>query len=98
MKLAEFCHRVGAPYRDTRYVLGRGVATDPGRGEHRDLDSAQAFWQAIVLKLKASGVKVPVAARVADFAQIGVRQLTEVNLGRDVTAERREVGGGVTAQ
>ena len=78
MKLGDFCDRLGVPYRDARYVLERGVlpdgvSADPGRGEHRDLDPAQAFWLGIVLKLKASGVKVPIAARVADFARDGVR-------------------------
>ncbi len=78
MKLSEFCQRIDVQYRHARYVLEQGilpagVADQPGRGEHRDLDSAQAFWLAIVLKLKASGVQAPVAGQVAEFAREGVQ-------------------------
>ena len=78
MKLAEFCRRIDVPYRHARYVLEQGILPDgvadqPGRGEHRDLDPAQAFWLAIVLKLKASGVQAPVAGQVADFVREGVQ-------------------------
>jgi len=78
MKVGEFCGRVGVEYRHVRYaleqgILPAGVATAPGRGGHRDLDPAQAFWLAIVLKLKASGVKTPLAGQIADFAREGVR-------------------------
>lgn len=78
MKVGEFCNKLGVEPRQARYVLEQGilptgVATDPGRGEHRDLDPAQAFWLGVVLKLKASGVKTPRAGEIADFARDGVR-------------------------
>lgn len=78
MKVGEFCDRLGVPYRHVRYVLEegilpKGVAVEPGRGEHRDLDPVQAFWLGIVLKLKESGVKTPLAGQIADFARDGVR-------------------------
>lgn len=81
MKLAEFCRRIDVPYRHARYVLEQGilpagVADQPGRGEHRDLDPTQAFWLAVVLKLKASGVQAPVAGQVADFVREGVQGIT----------------------
>jgi hypothetical protein len=78
MRVSELSERLGVPYRDVRYVLEQGVLPtgvdeSPGRGEHRDLTAAQAFWLAIVLVLKQSGMKVPVAGRVADFAKRAVK-------------------------
>jgi hypothetical protein len=87
MKVGVFCRRLGLEPRHARYVLEQGilpvgVASDPGRGEHRDLDSAQAFWLGVVLKLKASGVKTPRAGEIADFAREGVRgDRPELELG-----------------
>lgn len=82
MKLAEFSQRLGVPYRQVRYVLEqgilpRGVQDNPGRGEHRDLAPAQAFWLGIVLMLKQNGVQAPMAGQIADFARQGVRGLTQ---------------------
>jgi hypothetical protein len=78
MRVSELSERLGVGYRDVRYVMEQGVLPagvdeSPGRGEHRDLTPAQAFWLAIVLVLKRSGVKVPVAGRVADFARRAVK-------------------------
>ncbi|REJ97680.1 MAG: hypothetical protein DWQ35_01390 [Planctomycetota bacterium] len=73
MQVAELTRRLGVPYRHVRYVLEqgilpKGVAESPGRGEHRDLTPAQAFWLAIVLVLKENGVKTPMAGKLADHA------------------------------
>lgn len=78
MKLGELCRRLDVPPRHARYVLEQGIHPtgvngQPGRGEHRDLDPAQAFWLGIVLKLKASGVQAPVAGQVAEFVREGVQ-------------------------
>lgn len=78
MRVSELSERLGVPYRDVRYVLEQGVLPagvneNPGRGEHRDLTPAQAFWLAIVLVLKQNGLKVPVAGVVAEFAKRAVK-------------------------
>lgn len=77
MRVAELSERLKVPYRDVRYVLEqghlpKGVEESPGKGEHRELDPAQAFWLAIVLKLKQSGLRTPLAAAIADFAKTAV--------------------------
>ena len=71
MRVGELCRRLGVPARQLRYVLEEGhrppgVADAPGRGDHRELDPAQTFWLAVVLALKQTGVRTPVAARLAD--------------------------------
>ena len=78
MLLGELCRRIGAPPRHARYlleegILPAGVEPEPGHGNHRRLSPAQAFWLAIVLRLKASGVQAPLAARIADYAREVVR-------------------------
>jgi hypothetical protein len=87
MKVGEMTTRLAVPYRQVRYVLEqgilpKGVNADPGRGDHRELDHAQAFWLAIVLKLKMSGLKTSMAKQVADFAEEGVRGIA-ANLNWD---------------
>src|SRR5436305_15234084 len=87
MKVGEFCQRLGVPYRHARYaleegILPAGVAPEPGRGEHRDLAPAQAFWLSVVLKLKQNGIKTPLAGQIADFALEGARGIGS-NLGWD---------------
>jgi hypothetical protein len=82
VQVAELCRRLGVPYRHVRYVLEegvlpRGVAENPGRGEHRDLDPGQAFWLGIVLKLKQSGVTTTLAAKIADYTKLAVRGITQ---------------------
>src|SRR4051794_14022351 len=76
--LGELCRRIDANYRDARYLLEQGllpegVDPEPGHGHHRRLTPAQAYWLAIVLKLKGSGVRAPLAARIADYAREAVR-------------------------
>src|SRR4051812_7541976 len=80
--LGELSRRLDPPYRHARYVLEEGllpegVQPDPERGHHRQLTPAQAFWLGIVLKLKQSAVKAPLAAQIADFAKEAVRAVTQ---------------------
>lgn len=73
-QLQELCQRLNVAYRDGRYVCEKnwlpvGVASEPGRGNHRQLNPRQAVWLGIVLKLKACGVRTEMAARIAGFAE-----------------------------
>lgn len=82
MQLGELCERLEVPYRHARYILERGILPggvdrNPDRGNHRQLNSAQAFWLGIVLKLKESGVKAPLAGQVANYAEESVRTITQ---------------------
>ncbi|MFT5322185.1 MAG: hypothetical protein ACI8P0_000020 [Planctomycetaceae bacterium] len=74
IKLSEFCRRLDVKQRDVRYVLHHGmvpdgVAEDPGQGNHRTFNAEQAFWLAIVIKLKAAGLKPRQAADIADWSK-----------------------------
>ena len=74
LKLRALCDRIGENYRDARYVLAhgmvpKGVKRDPGRGKHRVFNHWEAFWLAIVLKLKSAGVKPKLAAEMAGWSQ-----------------------------
>lgn len=82
MKVGELARRLEVPYRDVRYVLERGalpsgLPAGPGRGAHRDLGPAQAFWLAIVLAFKRCGVSVPEAKAMADLAREAVANLAQ---------------------
>jgi hypothetical protein len=82
MRVSELAQRLSVPYRDVRYVLEqgilpKGVEKHPGRGEHRELDPAQAFWLAIVLNLKSIGIRTPVAGEIADFTRQWLRSTTQ---------------------
>ncbi len=84
MKVGELCRRLSVPYRHVRYVLEegllpRGVKVSPDRGHHRDLEPAQAFWLGMVLRLKTSGVKTPLAVRMADFARSAMQGMTQLS-------------------
>ena len=74
LKLRAFCDRIGANYRDARYVLAHGmvpegVKTDPGRGKHRVFGDREAFWLAILLKLKVAGIKPKLAVEMANWSE-----------------------------
>jgi len=74
IKLSEFCRRLDVKQRDARYVLHHGVVPDgvaeePGQGNHRTFNAEQAFWLAIVIKLKAAGLKPRQAADIADWSK-----------------------------
>ena len=89
IKLKDFCQLLEIEDRDVRYILEqghvpKGVAERPMTGNHREFGPDQAFWLAIVLKLKHTGLKTPLAARVADFAARAVRATTQ-NLSWDRT-------------
>src|SRR5579862_6936237 len=81
MQLGELCQRLGIPSRQARYVLEekllpRGVDPTPDRGNHRQLTPAQVFWLGIVLKLKESGIRTPLAAQIAEYARQAVRGIS----------------------
>jgi hypothetical protein len=87
VQLKDLCRRLNVRDRDARYVLERGFVPDgvdkaPDRGNHRQFDSRQAFWLAMVLKLKQVGLKTPTAAAVANYAEQAVRTVTQ-NLNWD---------------
>ena len=74
LKLRGLCDRIGANYRDARYVLAHGMIPEgadekPGRGKHRVLGNRESFWLAIVLKLKAAGIKPKLAAEMASWSE-----------------------------
>ena len=82
MRVGDFATKLGVQYREVRYlleqgILPHGVDESPGKGEHRDLDAAQAFWLAIVLKLKAVGIRAPIAGEIADFARKALQGVTQ---------------------
>jgi len=87
IKLKDICQALEVRDRYARYVLERGfipegVTHSPGSGEHRDFGSHQAFWLGLVLKLKESGLKTPLAVQVANYADGAVRTAAQ-NLGWD---------------
>lgn len=87
IKLQDICQSLEVRDRYARYVLERGfipdgVAESPGSGEHRDFSPHQAFWLGLVLKLKQSGLKTPLAVQIANYADGAVRTVAQ-NLGWD---------------
>lgn len=87
LKLHDICRALDVRDRYARYVLERGfipegVPISPGSGEHRDFDPHQAFWLGMVLKLKESGLKTPLAVQVANYADGAVCTAAQ-NLGWD---------------
>jgi len=74
LKLSDFCDRIHVDEREVRYALARGIVPKgmrktPGRGNHRQFDARQSFWMAIVLRLKAAGVKTPLAGEIAKWSE-----------------------------
>ena len=85
IQLGEICRRLDVRERDARYVLEQGhvpqgVEQAPESGNYRQFDPKQAFWLAMVLKLKSVGVKTPLAATIANYAQRALQTVTQ-NLG-----------------
>ena len=73
IQLGVFCARLQIADREVRYVLERGivppgVAKSPSTGNPRQFSPAQAFWLALVVKLRRSGFKTSLAAMTADRA------------------------------
>lgn len=59
-----------------------GIEQSPESGNHRHFGPGQAFWLAMVLKLKAIGIKAPLAATIATYAEKSLRGVTQ-NLSWD---------------
>jgi hypothetical protein len=82
IQLAELCRCFQVSARIVRYVLERGfvpagVEKHPASGNHRQFSPQQAFWLALVVLVKRSGVKTPVAAQIADCAVESLRNVTQ---------------------
>jgi hypothetical protein len=78
LQLGEFCRRLGIPERAARYAFEQGcypegVDEAPGKGDHRQLTAGQCVWLAVLLRLKESGLKLPLARVIADRTRDGVR-------------------------
>lgn len=89
MQIGELARKIDVPYRHARYVLEQGllpsgVDENPGRGEHRQLGPKQAFWLALLLILKANGLRAPLAAQIAEHLRINVRSIAG-NMNWDCT-------------
>ena len=74
LKLSEFCDRIQVDEREVRYALARGIIPKgirkaPGRGRHRQFDARQSFWMSLVLRLKAAGIKTPLAGEIAKWSE-----------------------------
>lgn len=87
IQLGEICRRLDVRERQARYVLEqghvpKGVNRSPDSGTYRQFSPGQAFWLAILLKLKEADISTSRAAKIADYAEGGVRTLTQ-NLGWD---------------
>lgn len=87
IQLGTICKRLEISERDARYVLERGfvpkgIEETPQSGNHRQFGPAQAFWLAMVLKVKENGIPVPLAAAIATYGEQVLRGTTQ-NLGWD---------------
>jgi hypothetical protein len=82
IQLSDFCSLFGFDNRQVRYVLEegfvpKGVEHSPSTGNRREFGPGHAFWLAVVLKLKQTGLKTALAADVADFANRALRAVTQ---------------------
>ncbi len=71
IQLGDFCRRLKFTDREVRYVLERGllppgVSPSPSTGNPRQFNPAQAFWLALVIKLRRAGIRTSLAAAMAD--------------------------------
>jgi hypothetical protein len=87
IQLSEFCSLFDADDRQVRYIIEEGfvpngVEHSPSAGNRREFGPGHAFWLAIVLKLKQTGLKTAPATDVADFANRGLRSVAQ-NLSWD---------------
>lgn len=87
IKLGELCRLLDVKERQASYVMERGflpqgIQDSPDRGNHRCFHLDQAFWLAIVLKLKELRFSTPQAAEIADLSDLALRGITQ-NLGWD---------------
>jgi hypothetical protein len=82
IQLHAICEALDVADRDARYVLERGfipqgVYVKPASGTHRQFSGGQAYWLGLVLKLKATGIKTPLAAKIADYATRSIQTITQ---------------------
>jgi len=82
IQLRDICRCLDVRDRDARYVMERGfvpkgVYVKPASGNHRQFSGGQAFWLGMVLKLKAVGIKTPLAAKISDYAARSVQTTTQ---------------------
>lgn len=83
----ELCKLLEIPARLLSYILEQGhlpqgVRREPRTGNPREFNPGQAFWLAIVVKLRQTGLTTPLAAQVADYAAQTLRSVTQ-NLNWD---------------
>ena len=88
LKLSEFCDRIQVDEREVRYALARGIVPKgmrktPGRGHHRQFNAHQSFWMSIVLRLKAAGIKTPLAGEIAKWSERARGYAVNLNWDRD---------------
>ena len=88
LKLSEFCDRIQVDEREVRYALARGIVPTgmrktPGRGHHRQFNAHQSFWMSIVLRLKAAGIKTPLAGEIAKWSERARGYAVNLNWDRD---------------
>ncbi len=81
MQIGELTRRIGVSNRHARYVLERGflppgLDEHPGSGEHRRLDAKQTFWLGLLLVLKSNGLRLPLAAKIAEDVRLTMRIIT----------------------
>jgi hypothetical protein len=82
IQLREFCALFGIPDREVRYVLESGhvpagIGKRPGTGKRREFGPGQAFWLAVLMLLKSSGIKSKLAADAADLACEALRSTAQ---------------------
>ena len=87
MKMQELCERINVAPRQLKYLLEQGmippgVDPSPSTGHHRQLTLGQAFWLAVVLKLKQAGVAAPLASDITNYVKRHLRGITR-NLNWD---------------
>lgn len=73
LKLQAICARIGVDYDDARYTMAKGaipkgVASEPGKGNHRVFGPRDAFMVAIILKVRAAGVSTSIAKQIAEWS------------------------------
>lgn len=74
IKLSELSARIDVEERELRYALARGIVPDgipktPGSGHHHQFDFRQSFWLAVAVRLKAAGLKTPLAGKIVKWCE-----------------------------
>jgi hypothetical protein len=89
IQLGDLCELLDVDQREVRYILEqghvpKGVEENPKTGNWREFGPDHAFWLAIVVKLKQAGMKMPLAAQIADVVKQGMLRMSQ-NLSWDPT-------------